>query len=83
MCAALEMELNLSHEAIGQLLNGKEEVEEKDDKVTTDLERKYIFCQIRSCVISSMLSILLLVCCRVLVSGVGAVQGLWRLGEGP
>jgi hypothetical protein len=76
------MELGLSHEVIGQLLNGKDEAEEKADKVTMDPERKYIFCRIRSCSVRSMLSILLLVCCRVPLSGVGIVQGLWRLGEG-
>jgi hypothetical protein len=42
------MELGLSHEVIGQLLNGKDEAEEKADKVTMDPERKYIFCHIRS-----------------------------------
>lgn len=72
------MELSLSHKAVSQLLKGKEEAEEKVEKVTVDLERKYIFCWIRSCSIRSMLSILLLVCCRILLSGAGVVQGLWR-----
>ena len=36
------MEVGLSCETVGQLLNGKEEAEEKADKVTTDLERKGI-----------------------------------------
>ena len=37
------MELGLSREIVGQLLKGKEEVEEKADKVTVDVEHKYIF----------------------------------------
>lgn len=76
------MELSLSHEAIGQLLNGKGEAGEKADKVTTDLECKYIFCHIRSCSIRSVLSILLLVCSRVPLSSIGTVQGLWIPGDG-
>ena len=39
-CAALEMEIDLSREAVGQLLKGKEEAKEKAKKVTRDLERK-------------------------------------------
>ena len=36
------MELGLYHEAVSQLLKGKEEAEEKANKVTVDLERKCI-----------------------------------------
>lgn len=36
------MELGLSHEAITQLQKEKEEMEEKAEKVTRDLERKDI-----------------------------------------
>ena len=75
------MELGLYHEAVSQLLKGKEEAEEKADKVTADLECKYIFCCIHSCSVRSVLSIQLLVCCIILLAGVDAVQGLWRLGE--
>ena len=75
------MELGLSRETVGQLLKGKEEADEKADKVTADLECKYIFCCICSCSVRSMLSIQLLVCCRILLSGIGIVQGLWRPGE--
>ena len=56
------MDLNLSRETIGQFLKGKEEAEEKADKVTADLEHKYHFCRIHSCSVRSVLSILLLVC---------------------
>ena len=38
------MELDLSHETMGQLLKGKEEAEEKARKATIDLEHKCIFC---------------------------------------
>lgn len=37
--AGRQMELILSRLAIGQLLKGKEEAEEKAEKATTDLER--------------------------------------------
>jgi len=56
------MMLDLSHKAVGQLLKGKEEAKEKIEKATVDLERKCIFCRILSCIIRSMLSILLLLC---------------------
>ena len=77
------MKLNLSHEAVGQLLEGKEEAEEKTEKVIADLERKCIFCRILSCIIRSMLRILLLLCYRVLLLGAHAIQDLRIIGEGP
>jgi len=38
------MELGLSREAMGRLLKGKEEAEEKAEKATADLDRKCIYC---------------------------------------
>ena len=77
------MEFSLSHEAVGQLLKGKEEVEEKAEKATADLERKCIFCRILPYNIRSMLSVLLLLCCIVLLPGACTIQGLRGPSQDP
>ena len=45
MCAALEMELGLSLEAISQLLEAKEKAKERDKKAIEDLCRECFFMQ--------------------------------------
>ena len=45
MCAALEMELGLSQEAIIQLLEAKEKAEERAEKAIEDLCHECFFMQ--------------------------------------
>ena len=51
------MELGLSREAIGQLIEAKEKAEEKAEKATKDLQRECFSCYFDLCGIKRMLSI--------------------------
>ena len=74
------MELGLSWEAIMQLTVGKEEAEEKAERVAEDLQRECLPLYFYLCSIERMLSIRLLLC-RVSAPGARTVQGLWRPSE--
>ena len=74
------MELGLSWEAIVQLTAGKEEAEEKAERVTEDLQRECLPLYFYLCSVGRMLSIRLLFC-GVSAPGTRVVQGLWRLSE--
>ena len=74
------MELGISQEAVMQLTEGKEEVEEMAERVAENLRHECLPLYFYLCSVGRTLSIHLFFC-RVSASGARVVQGLWRPGD--